>query len=125
MNTQSPKKNKVIFISISLLIIAAAIILILYKSINQQEVAFFARSINDASYDCESKIDSKYDDKLVNKHFDNISSRYEADRHQYIIYYRITVQEIEDDVPQLDDYMVKCVVWEKLGYVSEFRAYKP
>lgn len=86
-----------------------------------QPTAFFARSINDASYDCEDKIDSQFDDDLVSKYYDEISSRYEPKRRQYVIYYRVSAYVEEDDVRVVEDFMAKCIVWERVGYVSDFQ----
>lgn len=90
---------------------------------NDRSDAFFARSINDAAYDCEDKIKDRFEEQLLSKHYDQYSSRYDADDSQYIIYYRVSVREEEDNIPVTADYMAKCVVWERLGYVSEFRVY--
>lgn len=122
-NKQETTPLKSLPISIAIIVIIISIMTALYINTEkqQQPTAFFARSINDASYDCEAKIDKKFDGRLINKHYDAISSRYEADRHQYIIYYRISIRETEDEVPAIKDYLAKCIVWEKLGYVSEFQ----
>lgn len=84
---------------------------------------FFARSINDATYNCEDRINDRFKDDLISKNFDNLSSRYNADNRQYAIFYRITVREHKRDFSILKDYMVKCTVWETLGYVSEFTVF--
>jgi uncharacterized protein YpmS len=117
------KHNKrVLFILLSALIIAFIFIITLI-ALSQNEpgkTAFFARSINDASYDCEATITNKYDEKLIYKNYDDFSSRYEPEKHQYIIYYRISVREETDDRPTIKDYLAKCIVWERIGYVSDF-----
>lgn len=88
------------------------------------KVRFFARNINDATYNCEDSIDDRYKKKLMHKSYDNLSSRYSADKHQYSIFYRISVQENKNKRTEIKDYMVKCIVWEKLGYVSEFTVFE-
>ncbi|MEE8059618.1 MAG: hypothetical protein V3T17_17570 [Pseudomonadales bacterium] len=88
-----------------------------------KQTAFFARSINDASYDCENKIDQKFDEDLVNKYYDGNSSRYDSKQRQYIIYYRVSARYIENDIPMIKDYMAKCIVWERIGYVSDFQIF--
>ena len=85
--------------------------------------SFFARDINDATYDCEDKIDAKFKKRLVSKYYDEISSRYEANKNQYVIYYRVSARDIEGEYPMVTDYMAKCIVWEKLGYVSDFQVF--
>ncbi len=118
------KTTKVVLAIFAFILLLAATTAILYLTINQKKkTTFFARSINDASYDCEAKINSKYEGDLVNKNFDNISSRYEPDKRQYTIYYRISVKEKQEDYAVVNDYMAKCVVWERLGYVSDFRVF--
>ena len=123
------KKKSSILKNIILGLVALSLLagtgLVLYFYLGPEKpVAFFVRDLNDASYDCEAKIVSKYDDELVSKYYDNLSSRYEDDKHQYLVYYRISVKEVEDGIPQVKDYMAKCIVWEKLGYVSDFRVYE-
>jgi hypothetical protein len=108
-----------------LLVIVATLVAIYYaKNSNPEKKPFYARSMNDASYDCEDKIISKFKDSLVIKTFDNFSSRYEANKRQYLIYYRISVKEKQDNAPTIKDYMAKCVVWERLGYVSNFSVFE-
>ena len=86
--------------------------------------AFFARSIGEAADSCEEKINSEYGKTLISKYYDQISSRYEPDFKQYIIYYRISHSTTVDNLPTVQNMMVKCVVWQSLGYVSDFRAFK-
>ena len=117
-------KRSPVLILLVIIAVTALLIYLTYQApaINQP---FFARSINDATYDCEEKINRRFTDKLVHKHFDNLSSRYEADKHQYAIFYRISIEEQKPNQPHssVNDYMVKCLVWEKLGYVSEFSVF--
>lgn len=122
----NPGRSKwtLVLIIIGLVAVLSVIIFSVTAFQPKTQSSFFARSINDASYDCESKIEKKYGTKLVSKYFDNHSSRYEADRRQYLIYYRITVHELDQKIPTNNDYMAKCTVWERLGYVSEFRVYE-
>ena len=87
--------------------------------------SFFARSIGEAADSCEKEIIDHFDDRLVTKYYDQISSRYEAERKQYIVYYRVSHAELINDMPTIEYSMAKCVVWESLGYVSEFRVFKP
>jgi hypothetical protein len=125
MDQQKLQSNKIFLSILAFLILLAGTTTILYYSTsNKGQTAFFARSINDASYDCEAKIVSKYGSELASKSFDNISSRYETNKRQYIIYYRISVKESDEGFTVVNDYMAKCIVWERLGYVSEFRVYK-
>lgn len=125
MPATTKNKSTTVLLSIAAIVGAIAIISAMFiSSASSQKTAFFARSINDASYDCEDKINSYFDDELISKYYDDISSRYEANDHQYIIYYRVSAREMENDFPVIYDYMAKCVVWEKLGYVSSFRAYR-
>lgn len=115
------------FGSVILTVLILITMVIIYISYHQEiaPTAFFARSINDASYDCEDKIQSRYKDRLINHYFDQYSSRYDADDHQYIIYYRVSIQDVDDnDRPQIVDLMAKCTVWEKLGYVSDFQVFE-
>ena len=123
MSNQS-KTTKVVLVIIVFLLLLAATTTILYLTINKEKkTTFFARSINDASYDCEATINNKYKQDLVNKSFDDISSHYDPGKRQYTIYYRISIKEKQEDYPVVNDYMAKCVVWERLGYVSDFRVF--
>jgi hypothetical protein len=124
MNPADQQRSSKLSLGLSLLVIIAATALLIYLTYEPRvgSKEFFARSINDATYDCEAKINSRFADQLVHKHFDNLSSRYEADKHQYAIFYRISIEERKPNQQHtnVNDYMVKCLVWEKLGYVSEF-----
>ena len=125
MNEKKNKTRTILLAIFSFLLLLTATTAILYLTFDKKsKTAFFVRSINDASYDCEAKIINKYDDDLVSKSFDNISSRYEADRRQYVIYYRISIKERDEDFTVVSDYMAKCIVWERLGYVSDFRVFE-
>lgn len=111
---------------ITLVLLGILTLVIIYVSYHQEmkPTAFFARSIDDASYDCEAKIQSRYKARLISRYFDPYSSRYEADDHQYLVYYRVTIQEQDKDGrSRIRDLMVKCTVWEKLGYVSDFQEF--
>ncbi|ARN75941.1 hypothetical protein [Oceanicoccus sagamiensis] len=122
--SSNSKTTKVILAISAFIILLAFTTAVLYLTINQKKkTTFFARSINDASYDCEDKITSKYEGDLVSKSFDNISSRYEPDKRQYTIYYRISIKEKDENFSIVNDYMAKCIVWERLGYVSDFRVF--
>jgi hypothetical protein len=117
------KNTKSLLISLIVLLVfaVAAMALLVVNSDSSIPKAFFARSINDASYDCEAKIDKRFKSELTSKSFDNLSSRYEPLKRQYLIYYRIGVREKIDDYYVNTDRMAKCIVWERLGYVSDFR----
>lgn len=119
-------RGKIIATLLVLLALGCSIFVLVYFSMRSdtRPDAFFARSINDAAYDCEDKIDARFEEQLLSKYYDQFSSRYDADDNQYIIYYRLSVREEQDNIPITTEYMAKCVVWERLGYVSEFRAYK-
>ena len=106
-----------------IVIIASAWLLYLTYDPSATQKPFFARSISDATYNCEDRIIGRYEEDLISKQFDNLSSRYNANSRQYAIFYRITVREHKRDFSILKDYMVKCVVWETLGYVSEFSVF--
>ncbi|WP_101759552.1 hypothetical protein [Oceanicoccus sp. KOV_DT_Chl] len=116
-------KNILIGIVIVSVLVGTGLILYFYLG-DTKPKTFYVRDINDATYDCEDKIVNKYGDKLVSKHYDNLSSRFEEQKNQYLIYYRISIKEKENGLPMINDYMAKCVVWEKLGYVSDFRVYE-
>lgn len=91
---------------------------------NPESATFFARSMNDASYDCEDKIRDRFSSSLISANFDQYSSRYDADDGEYIIYYQVTAQQIDKhDIPTIQNYMAKCTVWETLGYVSSFQVF--
>lgn len=116
------KTSTLIILGIALLVLALLMTVVLLSlGSYKQPTAFFARSINDASYDCEDKINSEFDDDLVSKYYDEISSRYEAKRRQYVIYYRVSAYAEQDGVRVVEDYMAKCIVWERVGYVSDFQ----
>lgn len=122
-NNQSEKKLTLVI----LLILSLTIIFIVFYFWNVKEVKptnFFARDINDASYDCEDKIDQQFGTNLINKTYDEFSSRYDPSRRQYIVYYQLTVSENIKETPVISDLMAKCVVWERVGYVSDFSVFK-
>lgn len=78
------------------------------------------RDIGMASDVCEERIVKDYKKTLINKSYDDISSRYEPSNNQYIVYYRITLRTVTDDTSAITTHLAKCIVWEKLGYVSSF-----
>lgn len=123
MTTHNKRKTSTLIILVIALLLMALFMTVVFFGFgaNKQQTAFFARSINDASYDCEDKIDSKFDEDLVSKYYDEISSRYEAKRRQYVIYYRVSAYTEQDGVRVVEDYMAKCIVWERVGYVSDFQ----
>jgi uncharacterized protein YpmS len=127
MNNKKNKSQKIKLIAIILfaIIIINSIVVFFYTDSPSKPKAFLARNMNDASYDCEEKIQSKYGDRLVNSYFDSLSSRYEAKKHRYLIYYRISIREDEGDLTTITEYMAKCLVWERLGYVSDFSVFEP
>ncbi len=61
---------------------------------------------------------------MVNKRFDEISSRYDKQQKKYLVFYRIDTKTILHGAPQLKDLMVKCVIWETLGYTSDFEVFE-
>ena len=126
MNNLKPERrfNAPILVSITLLLVLVAIA-IYFNTAKTAPTAFFARSIDDASYDCEKKINDKFGNKLLSKNYDGLSSRFNSQKHQYLIFYRISVQEIVDNYPTIKDYLAKCMVWEKIGYVSDFTILDP
>ncbi|MEH6557111.1 MAG: hypothetical protein V7459_14205 [Oceanicoccus sp.] len=120
MSKKSNRTNIFVGIATSVIVAASFSLLFLTKT-SGEPVTFFARSIDDASYDCEDKIVSKYGNRLISKSFDNLSSRYQREERQYLIYYQISIRESNANYPAIDDHLVKCTVWERLGYVSDFR----
>lgn len=117
-----------------LIIKAALLLLILITSIvatvyfygpGDIKKRFYARSIGEAADSCEEEIDGHFSKHLISKHYDQISSRYDASRKQYIIFYRISHRKVVDGIPSIEDSMAKCAVWESLGYVSDFSVFKP
>ena len=120
---QPPKKstNTIIVAIISIVVVILVIgLFYISSSGSNKKTSFYARDINDASYDCEDKIDKEYGDDLVSRHFDEFSSRYNADKRQYAIFYRVNINSEINGYPTITEYMAKCVVWERIGYVSEF-----
>lgn len=113
-----------LYSAISLLIVIAIITFLFISSRSANKNAFFVRNLNDATYDCEEKINNQFGPNLLYKSYDNFSSRYQAKDKQYLIYYRISVKD-EQDFSIINDYIVKCIVWEKLGYVSSFEILEP
>lgn len=110
----------IISLVVILLIATSMAILFLLNKGEKEPQAFFARDINDASYDCEQKIIDQFDEQLVSKYFDDLSSRYLPEKRQYLIYYRVSTRTLENNIPVNNELMVKCTVWERLGYVSDF-----
>lgn len=126
-SASTPKRlSHTVVAAVVLLAIIAATLIIIYITYRQgiRPKAFFARSINDASYDCEHKINERFGSRLISKYYDQFSSRYDADEHQYIIYYRVSAEKRDrNNIPSIHNYMAKCIVWEKLGYVSTFQVF--
>jgi hypothetical protein len=127
MNKQSKPKSSMLTTGLIMLIVVIVTTLIIFITFNapKGKKIFTARSINDATYDCEDEIIDRFGDKLINKQYDELSSRYNADKHLYAIFYRISINEKKSNQSynEINDYMVKCLVWEKLGYVSEFTVF--
>lgn len=122
MSTNNYKVSLYISIVTLLLIVMAAMVVLVIHSGKKGPEAFFARSINDASYDCEVKIGRHFKSELISKSFDGLSSRYDEQNRQYLIYYNVGIRErVEDGYYVYSDRMVKCIVWERFGYVSDFQ----
>lgn len=115
-----PKKHLRSIVIALLVVGLLALALLLSQQSTTQPERFFARDINDAAYDCEDKIRLQFGKNLINSNFDQISSRYESSKRQYIVYYDLTVAEFVDDLPAVTEKLAKCVVWERLGYVSSY-----
>ena len=113
-----------IVLSVSLIVVAIISTFAGYKLLRPQKVAFFSRDIDSAADSCEESISSYFGERMVSKRYDELSSRYNAQRRLYLIYYRVYSKEVEDDVPEVIEYLAKCTVWETLGYVSDFEVYK-
>ncbi len=124
-NSQTGLKTPLIVMALlSVIAVTITIVYLTFGRSSDEPTFTFARSMDDATVDCENKIIDQYDDDIISKYFDQFSSRYDADRRQYIIYYRVHVKEIKDDLPVVNEYMAKCIVWERLGYVSDFSIFK-
>ena len=104
-----------------LIIIATSLSLLFLAKTNEDPNQSFIRTVDNASYDCEEEIVSRYGTKLISKSFDNLSSRYQPRDRQYWIYYRISVSESATEYPKIDDYLVKCTIGEHLDEISDFR----
>lgn len=124
-NKTSRNKLKLSAVIIFALLVVNSTIVLLYNNRQAKPEAFFARNMNDASYDCEEKIRNKYQHRLVSSYFDDLSSRYEANKRQYVVYYRINIREEHDKAAAIREYMAKCIIWERLGYVSDFSVFEP
>lgn len=116
-----PISNKIKLISVLIFIVVTAVT----SAVIVSKTAFgptitTTRDIGMASDVCEDRIISEYKKTLINKNYDDISSRYEPNNKQYIVYYRITLRSLVDDIPTVTAHLAKCIVWEKLGYVSSF-----
>ena len=119
------KKFPLLMTALSLLLILVTLItLALATGAADKLTAFNARSIGDASYDCEDKIHKRFEEDLISKYFDNFSSRYEPEKRQYVVYYRVSVNVDKGSYTEVTDMMAKCIVWERLGYVSDFQIIK-
>ena len=60
-----------------LIIIATSLSLLFLAKTNEDPNESFIRTVDNASYDCEEEIVSRYGNKLISKSFDNLSSRYQ------------------------------------------------
>ncbi len=124
-NAKNAKSFKIPLTFLIILLLAIGVMAVYFNAAETEPTAFFARSIDDASYDCEKKIADKYGETLLSKTFDELSSNYNSRKHQYIIFYWISIQEVIDEIPMMKDYLAKCIVWEKIGYVSDFTIIDP
>ncbi|MGK0442151.1 MAG: hypothetical protein ACJA0N_001958 [Pseudohongiellaceae bacterium] len=119
------QQGKIIPISILVLLAISLAITVVLFGPKEVKKSFMARSIGDAADSCEEEIIDYFDDRLISKYYDEISSRHEPHRKQYTVYYRVSHAETVDELPTVEHSMAKCVIWESLGYVSEFRVFKP
>ena len=119
-------KGKTPIIATFLLIALCITLVITVIMFGPKEVkqAFFVRSIGEAADSCEQAVTDNYSGRLISKHFDEISSRYEPNYKQYIVFYRISYTAMEDALPTVKSAIAKCIVWERLGYVSDFSVIK-
>lgn len=123
----NPKKTEPRFsnkmkLIVGLVVIAlssSAVTFLISKGVGSNKVTT-ARDIGMASDSCEERISDEFEDTLINQHYDDISSRYEPAKRQYIVYYRVTSSTIVDELPTVKTQLAKCVIWERLGYVSSF-----
>lgn len=119
--TKKTTPNNFFAVFAVLIIIATSLSLLFLAKTNEDPIGSFIRTVDNASYDCEEEIVSRYGNKLISKSFDNLSSRYQPRDRQYWIYYRISVRESATEYPKIDDYLVKCTIGEHLGEISDFR----
>lgn len=118
-------KSTLLALAIILVLCATVAITVVLFGPKEIQKSFLARSIGDAADSCEEKINDHFGERLVSKYYDEISSRHETERKHYTVYYRVSHKTMVDDLPSIEYSMVKCVVWESLGYVSDFRVFKP
>lgn len=125
--TKSPhaikkKYSDKIKLTVGVIVIVAIAItstILISNNINHPKVTK-VRDIGMASDACEERIIEEFEDTLINKNYDDMSSRYEPSKKQYVIYYRVTTRDIEDDLPIIKSQLAKCVILERKGYVTIF-----
>ena len=124
-STTKKGKSTLITLVILLVLFCSLAITIALFGPKEMKKAFFARSIGEAADSCEEEVIDYFGNRLISTHYDEISSRYEPTYKQYTVYYRISHTETINDLPTVKDSMAKCVVWESLGYVSDFNVFNP
>ena len=124
MKKSNSKTTKIIATIIIMALCTTLAITIALFGPKEVKQAFFVRSIGEAADSCEQEVVNNYGERLISKHYDEISSRYEPNYKQYTVFYRISFTTMENNLPTVQSAMVKCIVWERLGYVSDFTLIK-
>lgn len=123
-----PTKGQKTFIVLILIALFFALAIIAtyisYTVTRAEKVAFFSRDIGSASDSCEDNIKDHFGENLVSAIYDEMSSAYKPQQRRYLIYFRVTAQYTEENIPTIEEWLAKCVVWETLGYVSDFEIYQ-
>jgi len=125
MKPSQGQKTFIVLILIALFFaLAIMATYISYTITRADKQAFFSRDIASASDSCESDIKDHFGENLISARYDEISSAYKPQQKRYLIYFRVTARYEEDNVPSIEEWLAKCIVWETLGYVSDFEVYQ-
>ena len=78
------------------------------------------RDIGMASDACEERINDEFEATVISKSYDDISSRYELEKRQYVVYYRVTSRDATEEIDTIKTQLAKCIIEERRGYITSF-----
>jgi hypothetical protein len=117
--THGSNASRIIFTSLAIVVLTVVVTFLwLNKRTSNDYSPYAARDLGSAATVCEQKIDKNLGASLLHKRYDDISSRYEASKKRYVIYYRLSVKNSAGN--GASEQFAKCVIWESRGYVTGF-----